>query len=61
MGERLQPSVRRASDAELEGGGAQVVEGACVIELPDLKGRAKVGDAFPLYTLLDIATGEEPE
>ena len=32
----------------------QVVEGACVIELPDLKGRDKIGDKFPLFTLIDV-------
>lgn len=31
----------------------QVVEAACVIELPELKGRERIGDKFPLFTLID--------
>lgn len=33
--------------------GGVVVEAACVIELPDLKGREKLGD-LPLFTLIDV-------
>ena len=32
--------------------GAEVVEAACVIEMPDLKGRAKLGDV-KLYAQIE--------
>lgn len=34
--------------------GGTVVECAAVIELPDLKGRQKLGTDLPLYTLIDV-------
>ncbi|GBF97026.1 adenine phosphoribosyltransferase [Raphidocelis subcapitata] len=37
--------------------GGVVVEAACVIELPSLHGRKKLGD-LPLYTLIDIDVDE---
>lgn len=33
----------------------QVVEAACVIGMPELKGREKIAGKFPLYTLIDVA------
>ena len=34
--------------------GAVAVEAVCIIELPELKGREKLGDGLPLFALLDV-------
>eukprot|EP00887_Chlorella_sp_A99_P005113 scaffold25.g5113.t1 len=33
--------------------GGEVIEAACVIELPELKGRSKLPDSLPLYVLVE--------
>lgn len=42
----------RVCHAAAERVNAKVVEAACVIELPDLKGREKLGD-LPLFVLIE--------
>ena len=39
--------------------GGAVVEAACVVELPELGGRARVGGAFPLFTVLGGAEEDD--
>lgn len=33
--------------------GGEVIEAACVIELPELQGRKRLGPDFPLWTMID--------
>lgn len=47
------PCAGAGAGAELiEKAGAEVVEAACVIELPELQGRAKL-DGLPLFVLVE--------
>lgn len=45
-------SVKSVTMAALLQAGGEIVEAACVIEMPDLHGRSKLGDV-PLYTQID--------
>jgi adenine phosphoribosyltransferase len=44
----------KAGAALVEKAGGTVVEAACVIELPALNGRAKIGEAVPLHVLIEM-------